>query len=564
VVVLTKEGRFVLRARGSRIRCFSIDFRDSARSTTELSSAVERLMAEQYGLDISYLGLIGYSSGDGRRLLAAGVLETISSSLVDDPTLKFLSLAQTASLRSDVDHSEYCATVWRWWEATRVTRDLNARIRRAISTSLSYLDTHMSVENGRSGWNLYQDGTSIGTLSTAEALLAHVHADVRGEFVERPAETLEALQNPDGGWQVRRSLVGARSEVSVTESTCACLWALREVGRSISSSSVQRAVAWLETCQRPDGGWPSAAGGNSLVFPTTAALRVIAGAGSTDVVAKGVAWLRGAQRPDGGWGAVGQHATEGVSEPAYTGYALITLIKCGVQPTDPAIEAGCNYLIQTFDPDREEPWRSTSFMTVVDPENAARLDFRHFGTPWALAALVAAGHGLDDFAVLSGVDRLLGLQQENGTWRCSVSTPESPPVWATHDALYALRSVLMASSNGLAVLALSPYHAQERDVAQVSVARALAHRERSQQPMSRRGRLTSVWLSILTVGVLMLTFSYLGVFREWEAGSDLSRAGAALASIVVTAIGAAAPLIAIEEYKIRRGRTGRSDPDTAA
>src|SRR2546423_12477479 len=102
------------------------------------------------------------------------------------------------------------------------------RMENASRRGIELLDHNISIEDDDRGWSQYLDGSAVGALSTAQGLLAHVHAGDRGSVIEDAARTLEAIQNPDGGWQVRRALVGGPSEKSITESTCYCLWALSE------------------------------------------------------------------------------------------------------------------------------------------------------------------------------------------------------------------------------------------------------------------------------------------------------------------------------------------------
>jgi prenyltransferase beta subunit len=564
LILLTEEGdRFVVQADGGRITALKIVLPRYDAERDGLVELVERVAQEQIHIDVGYLGMLSADlAGRSPRVVVAAVLRSDRDFAGTDPRQRIVSLAEIKARGGDVDHGVLYETAWGWHQARVIATDLNARIQRAFETSLLYLDNHLSVESGRWGWNLYMDGSSIGLLSTAEGLLSHAHAGAAGEFVNRPAETLESMQNPDGGWQVRRSLVGAHSDLSITESTGACLLALYAAGRTASDPVVRKGIVWLEEMQRGDGGWPSSGRApagqepESLVFPTTCAVRALARFGRTDAVAKGVAWLRSAQQADGGWSAVaraggGRH----VSSPAYTAYAIVALLDAGLTANDAAVERACKYLRDSFDPEREEPWISTSHSALIDPTTSARLDFRHFGTPWALAALCQAGYDLSDPMILLGLDRLLGLQESDGAWRCGLVPAGSTVMWTTHDALYALHHAARANGRDLLPLAQSQFVKRERAQEQRLSAHLLRAAADTAEP--RRNWLQAVWLSALTVAVVIVALAQLGLFKQFQSSSLPHKLFAALATIITTTLGAVIPQLVVEGYRVRRNRGSR-------
>jgi hypothetical protein len=548
LILLTTGGEhFVVQTADGRIAPLCLDM---PSGQDDLAEVVQRLASERFEMDIRYLGVL---AANAHRLSVLAVLRDDSESTGTEPQRRMISLAELKARSDDVTDLYLYQDAWHWHQTQSIASDLAGRLRRAFDTSLVYLDNHVSAEGGRWGWNLYLDGSSIGLLSTAEGLLSHVHAGARGEFVSRPAETLEGMQNPDGGWQVRRSLVGGNSQLSITESTTACLWALHAAGRTASDPAVRQGIVWLEGMQQADGGWPSSGRASaareprSLVFPTTCAVRALARFGRTDAVTKGVAWLRGVQRPDGGWGEdVGAE-----SSPAYAGYAVVTLLNAGVAAGDRAVERACEYLRKTFDLNREEPWASTAYSALVDPESSARLEYRHFGTPWALAALCQAGNDVGDRTVLLGLDRLLALQDREGAWRCGL-TPGSTVMWASHDALYALRSVIDSSTRNLLPLAEHRFVERERVQARRDWARLLA--EPALEKPARRDRTQRVWLSALTVAIVIIGLAQTDFFRQFHSNSVMHKVLAGLATILVTTLGALVPQLLNDEYYRRRNR----------
>ncbi|MGW1752072.1 prenyltransferase/squalene oxidase repeat-containing protein [Streptomyces sp. NPDC002092] len=439
--------------------------------------------------------------------------------------------------------------------------DLRRSIQKAIDDSIAFLGSHSCTENGMKGWNQYQDGTRVGVISSAQALLSHSYAGVGSDVLHETAATLESLQNPDGGWQVRRALVGAASDVSITESTSFCLMALHASGRTASNPSAQRGLAWLTSMQRPDGGWSSSESGEAPnVVATAWAARVLVAFDRAEPARRGVEWLRTAQNADGGWGPVAMRQTsedgESNSSPAYTAHAILALVALGVQPGDRAVDKACEYLDSAFDPAQEEPWVSTSFTTLVDAESYARLDFRHFATPWALSALSAAGRDLGDKTVLLGTLRLLRAQAASGAWRSGLTAPGDYPVWACHDALFALKSVTEVSSRRLDAVIMASHLRRERDVLEESVLspsspRGVARRVRSSY-------VTTAWMSLLTVAVILLLLVQFNVIEAAAGDSMITKIVKWGAAAVFAVVGALAPPILAEEYKIRR--QGNANP----
>ncbi|MBX6765767.1 MAG: hypothetical protein IRY90_01175 [Actinomadura rubrobrunea] len=561
----TRNG-FAVQAEGGRIVPLALPVNRSLRRANDddnaLASLVTHTAKAQFQIDVDYLGLLSADLESRRPCLIVGAAARGAQELSGiGPRQRVLSIAEIEARGDEVEYASLYRTTLEWYRGSVVAADLPARIRQAIEKSVLYLERHRSIENGKWGWNLYMDGHSLGILSTAEGVLAHVHAGVTGDQLSKPVESLDALQNPDGGWQVRRSLVGAHSDQSITESTCAVLWALHAVGRSASDPVVSAGLAWLESLQQ-DGGWPSAAGGadgerpEPQVFPTTCAVRVLARYGRADA-AKGVAWLRAAQNEDGGWGALPALAGRPqASSAAYTAYTVVALLTAGLTASDPAVRKAVDYLRSCFDPSKDEPWEATAHTSLINPATSARLDFRHFATPWALAALCMAGADLRDPMILTGLDRLLKLQDPEGAWRCSL-TPGSRVMWATHDALFALRTVMDTTRRDVEPVVLAPYRSRERAELEKCTADLLVGRRAALVP-SRRAWVQTAWLSTLTAVVALITLNQLKVFDDLLDSSSADKIWAWFATFLVTLLVAVAPNVIGEEYRMwRSGRRSR-------
>ncbi|WNI15295.1 prenyltransferase/squalene oxidase repeat-containing protein [Actinacidiphila sp. ITFR-21] len=555
---------FYLTGEPGRRRCPRLVIGVGRLRQTDLRTAVVEAARSQLHLDISYFGVLAVDeAAEDLRLFVGAETPPVNAAARGAQRLTSHRVEDLPHLTGDLPGEGVFTLALQRRTAESTAGALGLSLRRAVEGAVDYLDAHVSVESGMQGWNQYQDGRTIGVLSTAQALLSHVYAGSRVRIVDAAGETLGALQNPDGGWQIRRALVGALSDVSITESTAYCLMALSEAGRGDDTPAVQRGLAWLETAQQADGGWKSsAADSTSNVVATAWAVRVLATLGRTTPARRGVEWLRTAQNADGGWGPVARHPrsaaadAESTSSPAYTAHALLALLSQGVDPGERHIVRGCAYLDGAFDPAREEPWTSTSFTTVVDNNSFARLDFRHFATPWALAALSATGRDLSDPTLLHGTLKLLRMQTADGAWRSGLTAPGDFPVWACHDALFALRSITARSAERLDAVALSAYHERQLEALEKSLGKRISS---SAAPLTSGARsyVTTAWLSLLTVFVVLLAFRQLNIIGA-SGGSALGQLAKWVGTAVVAAVGALAPPVVVEEYKIRRQQNQNS------
>jgi hypothetical protein len=564
LVVASQSGdRFLVRAEDASIDCPRLNLRSGSSDGATLGELVEAAMRQDLGVSASYIGLLAFR--DTRLSYELVVLATLKGPLADGQLPgNFRMLPPHELLNAGLPSNlvDYFATARELCVAERHTAgrelaeqhaaDLGVAIQRARDRSLTFLAQHLAIENGCRGWAQYFDSQTIGLLSTAQGLLAYVHAGQRDDVVDDAAATIERMQNPDGGWQVRRALVGHESPVSITESTCYCLWALLEAGRRLEQPVVRYGLAWLEQAQQPDGGWPPAMDqGEAQVSTTAAAIRILARCDRPVAVERGAAWLRAAQRRDGGWGP---KAPSGYSSPAYTAHAVLALLASGTTPTQAPVQRGCEYLRTTFHPERDEPWRSISANTVVDDRTASRLEFRHFATPWALAALSAAGRDLTDPTILLGTLRLLQLQEATGAWHCELTAADTFALWAVHDALFALGAIVQASIGSLAPLVRTRYREREREVLDKALGQLLTER-----PLTRtRHWIQTAWLSVLSGVVALLGASQVGLLRGLQSDSGFRRVLAAGATAVIAVIPAIVSAILVEEYRIRRnGREGQ-------
>jgi hypothetical protein len=562
ILVAYQTDSFLLLNNGT-VACPRITFPFSTASV-DFGALVEDLVTQQLGIRAEYLGLLATpGDADQSRLVISAISRTEPGGRPDPQALRWFSYDEIPGVAGTLPKVNLFAEALSIRAAKNAAADLEPAIQRSFTMAVDYLSKHLSTEADLKGWDQYQDGSTIGVLSTAQGLLCHVYAGYNGPLVDEAAATLEKLQNPDGGWQVRRALIGEQSEISITESTCYCLWALHAAGRSDLSDPTRNAIKWLEGVQGAGGGWRSSPRvAETQVGPSAAAVTVLSRYARASAVERGANWLRSVQCPDGGWGPTAPTSPLGrdFTSPAYTAHVIIALLASGASSADPVIERGCKYLEETFDSRRDEPWRPTSFNTLVDPNTSSRLDFRHFATPWAVVALAMAGRGIGNPVTLGGVNLLLALQDSAGAWRCELTAPDARPIWATHDALYALRTIITASDKNLRTAAMAPYWIVEQRLLGRTLVQLITQPHfdllAASPVATRTGRrwLQTTWLSLLTTVVAVILLQEFGVFRLFKSDIATHRILGAVVTAVVAFIGATLPQVAAEEYRIRRTR----------
>ncbi|MDO4576265.1 MAG: terpene cyclase/mutase family protein [Planctomycetia bacterium] len=112
-------------------------------------------------------------------------------------------------------------------------------------------------------------------------------------------------QNPRGGW--RYTLRPFEEDVSVTSCMTVALRACRNAGIEVPSEAMEKALAYLKTCQNPDGGFRYREMAGPSAWPRTAAVLAAlcsAGVYDEDEIAQGLRYLNATSaelRPDDGY-----------------------------------------------------------------------------------------------------------------------------------------------------------------------------------------------------------------------------------------------------------------------
>ena len=244
---------------------------------------------------------------------------------------------------------------------------------------------------------------------------------------------------------------------------------------------------------------------------------------------------------------------DGRSQPIYTAHALIALHSAGAMADDEVLRSGAAYLESQFRRDHGEPWPGTSSNYVIDDNSGARLDYRHFTTPWALIALTLLGRDIGDTSVLVGIERLLALQRSDGTWSCDQMRQRCRRYGALRCG------ARLAHSDGrqprrVAALAASQLRESERRVMHAALASLLRERVSRRSPGTVLGRWQAAWMSALTIAVALLAAGQLGWLNGLASNSSYTKVGAVILTAVIAVVGTFGPPLLAQEYRFRRDR----------
>lgn len=204
---------------------------------------------------------------------------------------------------------------------------------------------------------------------------------------ERGLAWILSMQNRDGGWSsfdknnnctplnhFPFADHNAMLDPSACDITGRVLELLGRVGFDRTHPAVAKGIRFLRQRQEPDGPWFGRWGVN-YIYGTWLALRGLRAVGeSMENIRYQQAgrWLIGRQNPDGGWGescrSYDDPSTkgQGVSTPAQTAWALMTLMALGLVTGD-SFRRGLEYLRTTQRPDGdwpEGPFTGTGFPRV--------------------------------------------------------------------------------------------------------------------------------------------------------------------------------------------------------
>ncbi len=207
--------------------------------------------------------------------------------------------------------------------------------------------------------------------------------------IARAREWIEGLQSRDGGWgafdadnsyhylnNIPFADHGALLDPPTADVSARCISMLAQLGATEANNPVfARGVAFLRAQQEKDGSWYGRWGMN-YVYGTWSTLCALNAAGVTSedsAMQRATAWLEAIQNPDGGWGEGGDSYRldykgyrQAPSTASQTAWALMGLMAAGAIES-PAVARGIAYLTSQQGEDgfwREELFTATGFPRV--------------------------------------------------------------------------------------------------------------------------------------------------------------------------------------------------------
>jgi squalene-hopene/tetraprenyl-beta-curcumene cyclase len=224
--------------------------------------------------------------------------------------------------------------------------------------------------------------------------------------IERATEWVVGMQSRNGGWgafdadntyyylnHIPFADHGALLDPPTADVTGRCLGMLAQLGFDERHAGISGGLAFLRSEQEADGSWFGRWGTN-YIYGTWSVLTSYNAAGvdpATPEVQRAVEFLVTHQRADGGWGEDGasyyddQPAGEGKeSTPSQTAWALLALMAAG-EVRSPAVTRGIRYLVET---QQDEGLWDEALYTAVGFPRVFYLryhGYRAFFPLWALA-----------------------------------------------------------------------------------------------------------------------------------------------------------------------------------
>lgn len=252
-------------------------------------------------------------------------------------------------------------------------------------------------------WNDYYPDVD----DTAAVVMALHRADRHKyrESIERGTEWIIGMQSKNGGWgafdadnqyhfleNIPFADHGALLDPPTVDVSARCVGMLAQLGYDRDHPAVKRGLEFLRREQEEDGSFFGRWGTN-YIYGTWSALAAFNAAGEdmqSPHMQRAVSWLKSAQRSDGGWGedcaTYWQHRRGEVKEsmPSQTAWAILGLMAAGEVESD-AVRRGIEYLLAA--PREGGMWEEKHYNAVGFPKI---LYLRYHGysayfSLWALA-----------------------------------------------------------------------------------------------------------------------------------------------------------------------------------
>jgi len=222
---------------------------------------------------------------------------------------------------------------------------------------------------------------------TAAVAMALHRADPRryGEAIDRARVWIEGMQSANGGWgafdvdntayylnHIPFADHGALLDPPTADVTARCIGFLAQLGRGAEDPVVARGLDYLRREQEDDGSWYGRWGAN-YVYGTWSVLHALNAAGEdmgAPHVRKAVAWLESRQREDGGWGEdcatywADRRGEVKESTASQTAWAVLALMAAGETESE-AVARGVAWLARA--PREGARWREDPYTGVGFP-----------------------------------------------------------------------------------------------------------------------------------------------------------------------------------------------------
>ncbi len=218
------------------------------------------------------------------------------------------------------------------------------------------------------------------------AMLLHRNgAAAHAAPIERARKWVLGMQSRNGGWgafdadndhdflnHIPFADHGALLDPPTADVTARCVSFLAQIGQPVGDRAMVQAIAYLRREQEPDGSWFGRWGTN-YIYGTWSVLCALNAAGvphHDEAIRRAVQWLLSCQRSDGGWGEDEESYADAPagfykqSTPSQTAWALLGLMAAG-EVEHPALASGVAYLMRTQRPDGE--WDEAAYTAVGFP-----------------------------------------------------------------------------------------------------------------------------------------------------------------------------------------------------
>jgi squalene-hopene/tetraprenyl-beta-curcumene cyclase len=217
-------------------------------------------------------------------------------------------------------------------------------------------------------------------------MLLHRNGDpAHAASIARARDWIIGMQSSDGGWgafepqnthlylnHIPFADHGALLDPPTSDVTARCVSFLAQIGMRSDDPVLVRALGFLKREQAADGSWFGRWGTN-YIYGTWSVLCALNAAGIPPddlAVRRAVDWLVSVQRDDGGWGedeesyADAAHGRYKTSTPSQTAWALLGLMAVGAAD-HPAVARGIDHLMATQREDGE--WTELPYTAVGFP-----------------------------------------------------------------------------------------------------------------------------------------------------------------------------------------------------